>query len=73
VVDKGIGIEEQYFDRIFLLFERLNPSSNYAGSGMGLALCKKIVEQHGGAIGVTSIFNSGSQFWFTLPKGTESA
>ncbi|XZE20906.1 ATP-binding protein [Pirellulaceae bacterium SH449] len=68
VVDNGIGIEEQYFDRIFLLFERLNPSSNYAGSGLGLALCKKIVEQHGGAIGVTSAVSSGSQFWFTLPK-----
>lgn len=73
VVDNGIGIEEQYLAKIFLLFERLHPADNYPGSGLGLTLCKKIIEQHGGAIGVTSAVSSGSQFWFTLPKRNESA
>lgn len=73
VVDNGIGIEEQNLARIFLLFERLHPADIYPGSGLGLTLCKKIIEQHGGTIGVTSAVSRGSQFWFTLPKRNESA
>lgn len=67
VKDNGIGIDEQYFDRIFKLFHRLHNKTEYPGTGIGLALCKKIVEQYQGEIWVKSKQNQGTTFYFTLP------
>jgi len=70
VEDNGIGFEEKYLDRIFLPFQRLHGrSSEYEGVGMGLAICKKIVERHGGEITARSELGKGSRFVVTLPAG----
>ncbi len=68
ITDNGIGIESQYQEKIFLLFKQLYPKDEYKGSGIGLATCKKIVEQHNGEIWIESKIELGSTFHFTLSK-----
>ena len=68
IADNGIGVSAEYQEKIFLLFKRLHPRKRYPGSGVGLAICKKIIEQHGGRIWLDSSPECGSCFHFALPK-----
>ena len=67
VADNGIGMDPRYAGKVFRMFQRLHSRAEYPGTGIGLAICKRVVERHGGAIGVDAAVGRGSTFWFSLP------
>lgn len=71
VADNGIGFEAEYGHRIFQVFQRLHGSGKYPGTGIGLAICKRIIEHHGGRLWATSELGAGSTFYFTLPFASD--
>jgi signal transduction histidine kinase len=71
VSDNGIGVAEEFADKVFVIFQRLHGRDAYTGTGIGLALCKKIVEQHGGSIWVDTSYTEGTRFCFTMPTAVD--
>ena len=67
VSDNGIGIPQEFADKVFVIFQRLHGGDVYSGTGIGLALCKKIIEHHGGTIWIDTSHTEGTRFRFTLP------
>ena len=72
VSDNGIGIEEEFADKVFVLFQRLHGRDTYTGTGIGLAICRKIVEHHGGLIWIDTSYSDGTRFRFHLPSPTST-
>jgi light-regulated signal transduction histidine kinase (bacteriophytochrome) len=71
ITDNGIGIKPEFQQAVFVMFKRLHTRNEYEGTGIGLAVCKKIVERQGGQIGVESEYGKGCTFWFTIPVATQ--
>jgi light-regulated signal transduction histidine kinase (bacteriophytochrome) len=71
IADNGIGFDPVYCDRIFEVFQRLHSVGKYPGNGIGLAICRRIVEQHGGRLWAESTPENGSTFFFSLPVATD--
>jgi len=72
IQDEGIGIEKQYLSEIFLMFKKLHSENKYKGTGIGLSIVKKIVEQHNGSIRAESKLGEGTTFYFTVSKNLQS-
>ncbi|MGB1205371.1 MAG: sensor histidine kinase [Chitinophagales bacterium] len=72
ISDNGIGIQEEYFHKIFEVFRKLHSPTEYQGTGMGLSICKKIIEQHDGKIWLESTYGTGTTFYFTISKNLQS-